>query len=59
MYLDIVSKDEINYAHIVSNLRSPHNIIVSTKDYILFFMFQRQIIIMLNVMINQEKKMKL
>ena len=37
MYLDIVSKDEINYAHIVSNLRSPHNIIVSTKDYFIFY----------------------
>ena len=37
MYLDIISKDEINYAHIVSNLRSPHNIILSTKDYFIFY----------------------
>ena len=37
MYLDTISKDEINYAHIVSNLRSPHNIILSTKDYFIFY----------------------
>ena len=37
MYLDKISKDEINYAHIVSNLRSPHNIILSTKDYFIFY----------------------
>ena len=37
MYIDIISKDEINYAHIISNLRSPHNIIISTKDYFIFY----------------------
>ena len=37
MYIDIVSKDEINYAHIVSNLRSPHKIILSEKDYFIFY----------------------
>ena len=37
MYLDKISKDEINYAHIVSNLRSPHNIILSKKDYFIFY----------------------
>ena len=37
MYIDKVTKDEINYAHIVSNLRSPHKIIVSTEDYFLFY----------------------
>ena len=37
MYLDKLSKDEINYAHIVSNLRSPHKIILSTEDYFLFY----------------------
>ena len=37
MYIDIISKDEINYAHIVSNLRSPHKIILSEKDYFIFY----------------------
>ena len=37
MYIDKISKDEINYAHIVSNLRSPHKIILSTEDYVLFY----------------------
>ena len=37
MYIDKITKDEINYAHIVSNLRSPHNIILSTKDYFIFY----------------------
>ena len=37
MYIDKVTKDEINYAHIISNLRSPHKIIVSTEDYFLFY----------------------
>ena len=37
MYLEKISKDEINYAHIVSNLRSPHKIILNEKDYCLFY----------------------
>ena len=37
MYIDIISKDEINYAHIVSNLRSSHKIILSEKDYFIFY----------------------
>ena len=37
MYLDKVTKDEINYAHIVSNLRSPHKIILNTENYFLFY----------------------
>ena len=37
MYIDKITKDEINYAHIVSNLRSPHKMIVSTEDYFLFY----------------------
>ena len=37
MYLDKISKDEINYAHIISNLRSPHKIILNEKDYCLFY----------------------
>ena len=37
MYLDKVSKDEINYAHIISNLRSPHKIILNTENYFLIY----------------------
>ena len=37
MYIDQVSKDDINYAHIISNLRCPHQIIINTKDYFIFY----------------------
>ena len=40
MYLDKLAKDDINYAHIVSNLRSPYKIILNTKDYFIIYIIE-------------------
>ena len=38
MYLDKITKDEINYANIITVLHLPHKIILNTKDYFLIYL---------------------
>ena len=42
MYLDKLAKDDINYAHIVSNLLSPYKIILNTKDYFIIYIIETE-----------------